>query len=435
MADLPDRVKYLVIGAGVHGLSTAWHLAKEQRSRGEEPDVLIVDKTGIGAGASGIACGVVRNNYFQPAMSELMAANVEVWEQDPPGFSYHPVGYAALGCGAQVDDLTAVYERQQRLGYPSELIVGADAVRSHMKEMFPDWRAQGVEVCLHEEKGGYANNMASMQGLAKKAQEAGARLVTGVKVTGFDMDGSGAVQTVHTDQGDVAVEQVVVGVGPWVAKLWEMLGLSDRIDVRTPEGDVHKDQEMWTYWYLQEGEISVDPKLLSLPDGSMPPVLHVDSDAPLYDDDGKLITDELWGNYFKQDLHGVQGGAAPIIVGHEFDVDPYPSASVESSFADMWCASLSHCMERFEGKRGTYANVRSGGVGCFTADSFPIFDYMRPNVYVIADSNHGYKMIGVGKEVAKVVLGDHSSLLYPFRFERFATGDLHPVSSSPYPWS
>ena len=435
MAALPDRVKYLVIGAGVHGLSTAWHLAKEQRSRGEEPDVLIVDKTGIGAGASGIACGVVRNNYFQPAMSELMAANVEVWEQDPPGFSYHPVGYVALGCSTQVSDLTAVYERQQRIGYPSELIVGAEAVRSHMKEMFPDWRAQGVEVCLHEEKGGYANNMASMQGLAKKAQEAGARLVTGVRVTGFDMDDSGTVETVHTDQGDIAVEQVVIGVGPWIASLWEMLGLSDRIDVRTPAGDVHENQEMWTYWYLQEGEISVDPKLLSLPDGSMPPVLHVDSDAPLYDDDGTLITDELWGNYFKQDLHGVQGGAAPVVVGDTFQVDPYPTASVQEGFADMWCASLSHCMKRFQGKRATYKNIRSGGVGCFTVDSFPVFDYMLPNVYVIADSNHGYKMIGVGREVAKVVTGGHSSLLSPFRYERFATGDLHPVSNSPYPWS
>ena len=82
---LPASAKYLVIGAGVHGLSTAWHLAKEQRARGEEPDVLILDKTGVGAGASGIACGVVRNNYYQPAMSELMAANVEVWEQDPRG--------------------------------------------------------------------------------------------------------------------------------------------------------------------------------------------------------------------------------------------------------------------------------------------------------------------------------------------------------------
>jgi glycine/D-amino acid oxidase-like deaminating enzyme len=432
---LPQSAKYLVIGAGVHGLSTAWHLAKEQRAAGEEPDVLLVDKTGVGAGASGIACGVVRNNYYQPAMSELMAVNVEVWEQDPQAFSYHPVGYMALGAERQVGDLTEVHERQQRIGYPSDLIVGEDEVRSYMTTMFPDWRAQGVHVALHEHKGGFANNMASMHGLAAKAREAGARIVDGVRVTGFDMDGSGAVTTVKTDQGDVDVEQVVIAVGPWVAELWEMLGLPDHTDVRTPSGDVHKDQHMWTYWYLQEGEIEVDPSLLSLEDGSMPPVLHVDSDAPLYDDEGKLITDEFWGNYFKQDLHGVQGGAAPVIVGERFDVDPYPTASVEPGFADMWCASLSHCMKRFEGKRATYKNIRSGGVGCFTVDSFPIFDYMRPNAYVIADSNHGYKMIGVGREVAKVMTGGHSSVLRPFRFERFATGDLHPVSNSPYPWS
>ncbi len=60
---LPSSIPVLVIGAGVHGLSTAWHLAEQ----GEQ--VIVVDKTGVGAGASGIACGVVRNNYFQPAMS------------------------------------------------------------------------------------------------------------------------------------------------------------------------------------------------------------------------------------------------------------------------------------------------------------------------------------------------------------------------------
>ena len=222
---LPASAKYVIIGAGVHGLSTAWHLAKEQRARGEEPDVLILDKTGVGAGASGIACGVVRNNYYQPAMSELMAANVEVWEQDPEAFSYHPVGYVALGAASQVSDLTEVHERQERIGYPSDLVVGAAEVAEHMRGMFPDWRAQGVEVCLHEHKGGFANNMASMHGLAAKAKEAGARLVDGVRVTGFDMDGSGAVEIVHTDQGDIAVEQVIVAVGPWVKTIWTMLGL------------------------------------------------------------------------------------------------------------------------------------------------------------------------------------------------------------------
>jgi glycine/D-amino acid oxidase-like deaminating enzyme len=433
----PSQTRYLVIGAGVHGLSTAWHLAKALRAsgRGDGRDVLVIDKADVGAGASGIACGVIRNNYYQPAMCELMAVNVEVWEQDPEAFSFHPVGYMALGAERQIGDLTEVHARHESIGYPSDLIVGEREVREHMLKLFPDWRAQGVHVCLHEHRGGFANNMRSMHGLATKARQAGARLAEGVRVTGFEMDGAGAVTTVRTDQGDIVPEQVVVAAGPWVEQLWTMLDLPNRLDVRTPTGDVHADQEMWTYWYLQEGEIEVDPKLLSLPDGSMPPVLHVDSDAPLYDDDGKLVTDEFWGNYFKQDLNGVQGGAAPVVVGHDFEVDPYPTASVESSFADMWCASLSHCMKRFEGKRATYKNVRSGGVGCFTVDSFPVFDYMRPNVYVIADSNHGYKMIGVGREVANVVTGGHSSVLYPFRYERFATGDLHPVSNSPYPWS
>src|SRR4029078_8605915 len=163
---------------------------------------------------------------------------------------------------------------------------------------------QGVHVCLHEEKGGFANNMASLHGLAGKAQAAGAQLMDGVRVTGFETDGAGAGNTVHTDQGDVQAEQVIVGVGPWIEEIWTMLGLPNRLDVRTPGGEVHRDQKVGTYCYLREGEIDVDPKLLSLEDGSMPPVLHVDSDAPLYDDEGTLITDEVWGDYVKHDIDG-----------------------------------------------------------------------------------------------------------------------------------
>src|SRR3954469_18537437 len=64
------RSSYVVVGAGIHGLSTAYHLAKELRTRGlgSGGDVVVLDKRAPGAGASGIACGVVRNNYFQPAL-------------------------------------------------------------------------------------------------------------------------------------------------------------------------------------------------------------------------------------------------------------------------------------------------------------------------------------------------------------------------------
>jgi methylglutamate dehydrogenase subunit A len=426
---LPSSVRLLVVGAGVHGLSTAWHLARS----GE--DVLVVDKTGVAAGASGIACGVVRNNYFQPAMQELMAACVEIWESDPSTFHYHGSGYIALGPPAQESDLVAVHERQQQIGYPSELVLGEREVREHMRALYPDWRAPGLTVCLHERAGGFAFNRESMLGLAAKARAAGAAIAEGVEVLGFESDGTGAVTRVRTSAGDVAVEQVVIAVGPWIAGLWEMLGLPSRLDVHQPDGSVSRDVPMWTYWYLQEGEIEVDPKVLVTADGSPPPVLHVDSDAPLYADDGRLITDEPWGVYFKPDRESVQGGAEPLTVGPEFEVDPYPTGTVADGFPDEWCAALSHCLERFAGCRALYRQVRSGGAGAFTADNFPVFDYMRPNVFVAADSNHGYKMIAVGREIAEVVTGGHSSLLAPFRYERFATGDLHPVSHSPYPWS
>ena len=134
----------------------------------------------------------------------------------------------------------------------------------------------------------------------------------------------------------------------------------------------------------------------------MPPVLHVDSDAPLYDDDGQADHRRVLGQLLQAGPARRAGRRRAGVVGERVRRRPVPDRIVEPRFADMWCAALSHCMKRFEGKRATYKNIRSGGVGCFTVDSFPVFDYMRPNVYVIADSNHGYKMIGVGREVAKV---------------------------------
>ncbi len=429
MAELPGSASHLIVGAGVHGLSTGWHLAEA----GEE--ALVVDKAQVGAGASGIACGVIRNNYFQPAMAELMAACVEIWESDPETLHYHGSGYVALGPEAQEDELSEVFERQQRIGYPSELHTGAGAVEAHMKELFPDWRARGLTACLHEHAGGFAFNLESMRGLADKARAAGAQIAEGVEVTGFDRDGSGAVRAVETSAGPIEVEQVTIAVGPWIPRVWEMLGLPDRLDVHRPDGIVEEAAPMWTYWYLQEGEVALPPSTLDTAGGNASPVLHVDSEEPLHDDERRLVTDEQWGIYVKPDRDSVQGGAQPLTVGESFEVDPYPTGSVEPGFPDLWCAALSHCMERFEGCRAKYVQTRSGGAGAFTADNFPVFDRMLDNVYVAADSNHGYKMIAVGREVARELQGEHSSLLAPFRYERFSTGELHPVSQSPYPWS
>ncbi len=445
----PKKSPYVVVGAGIHGLSTAYHLALglKQKGRGDGKDIVVIDKTGICAGATGIACGVIRNNYFQPAMRELMAHSVDVWESDPEVYSYHPVGYMQISPESMHEDVRSISEQQKDIGYESTFIEGAKDCDQYMRDIFDDWCAQGITSVLHEKRGGYANNKAAMLGLAAKAEALGVQIFGDTQVMSLARDNAGAIKSVVTNRGVIECDYMVVGAGPWVRSFWEMLELPERISITNPDDTgASVEAPMWTYWSLQEGTLGVDPDLQKTNDGQMPPVVHVDTDAPLYSDvDGSLITDEMWGIYYKPDYHfnGVQGGAAPYIVEGEaanIQVDPYGPESPEfvmgEDFAHMWVSALAHCQKRFSGTLPQYKHEPSGGIGAFTPDSFPVFDVFAENCFVIADSNHGYKMLGVGALVADEILNQHkTSLLKPFRFSRYAEGKLHPVSNSPFPWS
>ncbi|MGV6846927.1 MAG: NAD(P)/FAD-dependent oxidoreductase [Marinibacterium sp.] len=442
----PKQAEYVIVGAGIHGISTAWKLAERLAERGEvvEGRIVVLDKSGIAAGASGIACGVVRNNYFQPAMRRLMAHSVNLWESDPEGLSYHPVGYLQISSESMHQDVASIYEQQQEIGYRSSFIEGEKACSDYMKQWFGDWQARNITSILHEAQGGFSNQTRTMYAMADKVEKLGVRILTGATVTGFTREnGSAAIQAVETDKGSIRTGHVIIGAGPWVRDFWKMLDLPGRIDVKA--GDQIREMDMWRFWQLEEGVLQIDPKLGLADDGSRGPVVHVDTDAPLYSTvDGSLITDEMWGIYYKPDFHfgGIQGGASPYKVDtpvDEVQIDPYGPSSPEfvssPEFAHMWVSALAHCQKRYEGTMPKYHREASGGIGCFTPDSFPVFDTFHDNATVIADSNHGWKMIGVGHLVADEVLGQPQDLLEPFRFSRFAEGRLHPVSNSPYPWS
>ena len=112
MTKLPNKAKVVIIGGGIHGLSTAWKLSETYKNPG---DIIVLEKNDIAAGASGIACGVVRNNYFQPAMRELMAHSVSVWESDPKAWKYNAVGYLQISPEVMHEDVASIYEQQKTI--------------------------------------------------------------------------------------------------------------------------------------------------------------------------------------------------------------------------------------------------------------------------------------------------------------------------------
>jgi len=174
-------------------------------------------------------------------------------------------------------------------------------------------------------------------------------------------------------------------------------------------------------------------------------VLHVElMNTPVINpENGKMLADHTyvyWKNGAERmDRAGVQGGTIPIKIGPNAVTDPYghdnDEYQAEAGFADYLTAAMGQLMKRFEGSRKNFRERRNGGIGAFTPDNVPIFDWIAPNVYMIADSNHGFKMTGAGKLVAKYLVGGNKvSELEPFALDRFARGRTFGASNSHCPW-
>lgn len=439
---LPSHVGYAVIGAGIHGLSTAWHLAMELEARGKGTgaDIVVLDKTGPGAGASGIACGCVRNLYMTEPLHAILRHSVDVWTYDPVAFGFQQVGYVSAGEANQAADYERLHASQQRANYPSDLYQGKEA-RGFLKKIWPDFKTDGIDVVLHEKVSGYAGTRQAIAGLAQKCRDHGVRILSGVEVKGYDIAG-GQVRRLHTNQGEIACDAVVLGLGAWTPRHWEMLGKPATIEARYADGGSVK-KDMWTYWRLLEGELYVDKPYRTAGDLD-PPVLHVElMNTPVVDQTGKELADHLyvyWKNGSERmDRPGVQGGTIPKKVGPKAVTDPYGHANdeyqAEPEFADYFAAAMGQLMGRFEGCRKNFRDRRNGGIGAFTPDNVPIFDWVLPNVYMIADSNHGFKMTGAGKLVARLLVGGNAvGELAPFSLDRFARGKTFGASNSHCPW-
>src|SRR5262249_56191019 len=87
-------------------------------------------------------------------------------------------GLGRTGPEAMSADVGKIFSEQRAIGYPSVLVEGERDCNRYLTDMFADWQAPGITTVLHEKKGGYANNIRAVRGLAAKAEAEGGRTET-----------------------------------------------------------------------------------------------------------------------------------------------------------------------------------------------------------------------------------------------------------------
>jgi len=217
---LPKTASIIIIGGGVMGASTAYHLA----ARGVK-DILLVEKEEFfGTGATGRCAGGVRYQFSTEINIQLSLASLPMLErfEDEIGqaIDYHQWGYLFL---LTREEEIEIFKRnvalQHSLGIETEWLDG-DEVRQRL----PVMNLEDVIAGTNNAKDGVVDPNGVVMGYINAANRLGARCISGIAVDGIILEG-GKISGVSTQSGTVSAPVVVNCAGPWAGQISEMAHL------------------------------------------------------------------------------------------------------------------------------------------------------------------------------------------------------------------
>lgn len=217
---IPKSAEIVIIGGGVMGASTAYHLAQ----RGQKGVLLLERDPFFGQGATGRCAGGVRYQFGTEVNIRLSQASLPMLERFAEEIGqpvdYRPCGYLFV-LTREPDVITFKHnlELQHRLGVRTEWLAG-DEIRRRLPLMRFDDALGGT---FHAPDGLVDPNSVVM-GYVNAATRLGVQALTETEVTGMRVSG-GRVEAVETSRGAVATRTVVNAAGPWAALVGEMAGV------------------------------------------------------------------------------------------------------------------------------------------------------------------------------------------------------------------
>jgi sarcosine oxidase subunit beta len=208
----------IVVGAGVNGTSTAFHLAQAGVK-----NVVVVERGYLGSGSTGKSGALVRTNYANVPETRLAAESLTYfkhWEELIGGScGYQPVGLLFFTKPEFHAQLEANVAMHHRLGVNTQIITASDALA-----LDPSLSVDDVTHVVYEPESGFADPNATTFSFAQAAQQHGVEFVFETTVTHILTKGE-HVTGVETTRGTIVAPVVVVIAGAWANQLFAPLGI------------------------------------------------------------------------------------------------------------------------------------------------------------------------------------------------------------------
>ena len=380
----PARARVVIIGGGVVGCSTAYHMTRLGWT-----DVVVLERKKLTSGSTFHAAGLVGQLRSSASITQLLKYSVELYANleaetgQATGWKAH--GGLRLACNRE--RLTEI-KRQATTAHSFGLEMHILSARE-AGELWPLMDTSDVVGAAYLPTDGQASPADLCQALAKGARMRGGRILEGCEVIGFDLT-KDRVAGVRTSQGSIECEIVVNCGGIWAGKLGRMAGVTVPV------------QPMQHQYLITE------------------PIDGITANLPTLRDPDRLC-------YFKEEVGGLAMG------GYEHNPKPWiPAGGIPDDFHfqlldedwDQFEPLLIQASERVPalGKVGVRKMIN--GPEAFTPDgSFILGEAPGLKGYFVGAGFNAYGIAangGAGKALAEwIVTGEPSLDLWPVDIRRF----------------
>ena len=229
--ELKRKYQVVIVGGGIHGLATAYYLARNHGIT----DVAVLDKGYLGGGGSGRNTAILRSNYLTPEGVRFYDRSLELYRGLAADLNFN-VMFSRKGHLTLAHSDTSLRTMRWRAevnkvsGVDSDVIGPEDVKRLVPQMDITDGARYPILGALYHPPGGIIRHDAVVWGYARAADSLGVHLHQDTEVTGIDVS-AGRLTGVRTTRGDIAAPIVVNATAGWATLVADMAGV--RLPVQT----------------------------------------------------------------------------------------------------------------------------------------------------------------------------------------------------------